>query len=176
MKSIYLWIKESDFQDLMNHLLPSRGNEYQKEEAAFMLAKPEKIGGKEYYNVFRIIKIKSSGFRYQSSFYLELEDHFREELIIEAHRSNASIVEIHSHPGPYSAAFSQTDLAGLEEFVPHVRWRLGGKPYFALVAADSSFDALVWSLEGPGVEKLDALVSDEAVRAPTNITFCRLTE
>jgi hypothetical protein len=37
-----------------------------------------------------------------------------------------------------------SDLLGFEEWVPHVRWRLQGRPYAALVCAGETWDALAW--------------------------------
>jgi hypothetical protein len=54
--------------------------------------------------------------------------------------------EIHSHPGcRQDAGFSPSDLAGFDDFVPHIFWRLRAKRYVALVFGENDFDALVWS-------------------------------
>ena len=67
------------------------------------------------------------------------------------------------------------NLEGLEEFVPHVRWRLGGRPYAALVFAPDGFDAMVWADESGAPEPLEALrVVDGPVLAPSNRTLAYL--
>jgi hypothetical protein len=43
--------------------------------------------------------------------------------------------------------FSGSDIAGFGEWVPHVRWRLRGRPYVALVFDGGVFDALAWDTE-----------------------------
>jgi hypothetical protein len=56
------------------------------------------------------------------------------------------LIEAHSHLGPLAdpARFSPTDLAGLAEWVPHVRWRLSRRPYAALVFGPTTFDGVGW--------------------------------
>ena len=53
----------------------------------------------------------------------------------------ASLVEMHSHIGPWPAGFSYADRLGLQETVPHMWWRLKKRPYLALVVTNCSFDA-----------------------------------
>jgi hypothetical protein len=80
----------------------------------------------------------------QATDYLELTDEARIRIIKVAHDTNTALVEVHCHPGNYPACFSHADIAGLDEFVPHIRWRLKGKPYGALVFAQRSVDGLAW--------------------------------
>lgn len=78
-----------------------------------------------------------------------LSDEMRAEIIRWAWAEEASLVEAHSHAfGP--AQFSPSDLEGLEEWVPHLWWRLRGRPYGAIVVADGTVDALAW-IEGADV-------------------------
>ena len=100
--------------------------------------------------------------------YIELSDSTRAEVIKRAHDLAASLIEIHSHLGPWPAAFSIADRAGLRETVPHMWWRLHKKPYIALVATNTEFDALVW-LDNPTVPRpLDGLNVGERTFVPTN--------
>jgi hypothetical protein len=75
----------------------------------------------------------------------ELDDAHRAEIIQWASRSKGCLIEAHSHGSILlPARMSRFDLAQLEEWVPHVRWRLGGRPYAALVTASKDLDGLAW--------------------------------
>ncbi len=116
----------------------------------------------------------SERFDRQSSYHVTLADDLRAEVIQRAARRGGSLVEAHTHLGPFPAAFSASDIAGLDEWVPHVRWRLGGSPYVALVLAETGFDALVWD-RGTEPERLEALdVPGRGHLVPTGITLGRL--
>jgi hypothetical protein len=94
-------------------------------------------------------------FSFQSAFHIALTNEAQARLIKRAWDLGAAFVELHSHVGidpekgevPVAAAFSPSDLSGFEEFVPHVRWRLGGAPYVAIVVTNAEFDAMVWDGE-----------------------------
>lgn len=83
-------------------------------------------------------------FEIQSAGHIALNDEMRPRMIKRAHDLGCTIVEIHSHLGEKGAAFSSSDLYGFTEFVPHVRWRLGGKPYAAIVLTRSDVDSMAW--------------------------------
>jgi hypothetical protein len=72
------------------------------------------------------------------------------------------------------AAFSPSDLFGLDEFVPHVRWRLKGIPYLAVVLGASDFDALVWRSRSP--EPLGSVRVGSRRLEPTGLTFQSLRQ
>jgi len=59
------------------------------------------------------------------------------------------IIEMHSHLGAYGdpARMSPTDVSGLGEWVPHVRWRLQQRPYAALVLGPHTLDGVAWTGE-----------------------------
>jgi len=85
---------------------------------------------------------------------------------------NAALVEFHSHTNPrFPAAFSPSDLDGLEEMLPHVWWRLRGRPYVAVVVSPDGFDALVWRTSPDVPEPLETLTVGETGHAPTGITI-----
>src|SRR5207249_4867030 len=106
-------------------------------------------------------------FTIQTSFHIELSDPLRAWVIKRAHDLNASLVEIHSHLGPWAAQFSPSDLAGFEEWVPHVRWRLKGRPYGAFVVTRLNFDGLAWIVNTP--VSLDLIIDGE-VHSPTGLS------
>lgn len=91
----------------------------------------------------------------------------RAGLITRAHELSAGLVELHSHPNQRGACFSWSDLHGFDDFVPHVMWRLGGRPYVAVVMAVDSLDGVVWRTAGAEHEPLALVVTDRDVIRPT---------
>src|SRR5689334_18202541 len=73
--------------------------------------------------------VPPNGFSIQTGYHIELTDATRATVIKNAHDRGASLVEMHSHLGPWPAQFSPSDLSGFADWVPHVRWRLKGRPY-----------------------------------------------
>ena len=65
-------------------------------------------------------------------------------------------------------------MLGLGDWVPHVRWRLPGRPYAALVFGDDSFDGLVWTGETSEAGPVAGLrVADEMLE-PTGLSYAEL--
>lgn len=102
--------------------------------------------------------VPPEGLKHQSDVHVSLTDEIRAEVIKWAWDSGLSLVEAHSHGKWGPAKFSPSDLWGLEEWVPHVWWRLQGRPYAALVAADDTFDAIAWIDRPRAAEQVQALV------------------
>lgn len=126
---------------LQNHLLPVP---LVLEEAAFVFASHHQ--GKQG-SVFRAESwygVPPDGFVWRSAYYLELTDETRAKVIKQAHDLDLCLVEFHSHVGDDGAAFSPSDLWGFTEFVPHVWWRLKGRPYAAMVVSAGGLDGLAW--------------------------------
>lgn len=88
--------------------------------------------------------IPPDGFAFQSDYHIELSAETQARVLKRAFDLGASLVEFHSHRSSWPAAFSWSDFRGFEEFVPHVRWRLAGRPYGAVVFHESSVDGLAW--------------------------------
>jgi hypothetical protein len=87
--------------------------------------------------------VPASGFESRSDHHLVLADDFRAEIIKWAWDSGSSLVEAHSHDFGI-ARFSPSDMSGLREWLPHLWWRLRGRPYGAVVVDGDTFDALAW--------------------------------
>jgi Prokaryotic homologs of the JAB domain len=85
---------------------------------------------------------------HQSDFHLEVSDQALASAIKWAWDSGLSLVEVHSHGSNGPTGFSGSDVRGFLEWVPHVWWRLGGRPYAALVVTGDTFDGIAW-IEGP---------------------------
>jgi hypothetical protein len=145
------------FDELLAHL-------ERPEEVAFMLADPPTDG------CFRVRELRTIGgerFLGPRDDNAELDDAIRGDVIRWAWENDACLVEAHSH-GPIflPARFSAFDLDQFVEWVPHVRWRLGGRPYAALVAAGDDIDGLAWIAEAP--EPVDAVLIDGRPRLSTS--------
>lgn len=142
-RPVFLELERDLWDALERHLLPPRPR---AEEAAFMFVQPAAAPRTEM--VLRAVAhelVAADGFELRSLRAIELSDATRGRVIKRAHDLSSSVVELHSHPFPYPAEFSGSDRAGLEELVPHIRWRLKSRPYVAIVVAPDSFDALVWA-------------------------------
>ncbi len=167
MKAL-LKIDDSLFQDLMLHLLPPGS---QHEQAVFLFAHAARSDHQMLFEVADTRKLGPADFAVQKGDYLEMADATRASLIKQAHDLDASLVEMHSHLGPWPAGFSYADRLGLQETVPHMWWRLKKRPYLALVVTDSSFDALVWLDNAKVPHPLDALLVGDQVLTPTNFSL-----
>lgn len=150
-------LPQSMKRQLWEHLLAS---ERRVEEAAFLFVRPT-AGADPSYQVIDWHPVPADGFSFSSAYHFELTDDTRARVIKQAHDLGASLVEIHSHLGSGPPAFSPSDLYGFREFVPHVWWRLRGRPYFALVVSVEGVDGLGW-IDGPDLpERLAALRAGE---------------
>ena len=118
-----------------------------------------------------------SDFKFQSSYHIELTDEVQARLIKAAWNLDCALVELHSHVGDFARpAFSPSDLDGFEEFVPHVRWRLRGKPYLAIVVTATGFDALAWTGASTTPQTLDCIQLEDRRLQPTNYTLAALKQ
>jgi len=112
------------------------------EQVGFMLASK---AGSDIFRVHELRLVEGHRFASWSDEHAEADDAIRGEMIQWAWREDACLVEAHSHGrGFVPARFSRFDFSQFEEWVPHVRWRLRQRPYFALVTAGDEIDALAW--------------------------------
>jgi hypothetical protein len=159
-----LRIDETIYADLLDHL----GAE-PEEQVAFLYTMGE--AAEDELDVAELHPVPPEGFVGQSAYHLALTDEVRAEVIGHAWDLGGAVIEAHTHPGAPRAGFSPTDLDGFEEWVPHVRWRLQGATYIALVFAGADFDALVWEGEGAEPGPLARLLVGEHELLPSNLTI-----
>lgn len=96
-----------------------------------------------------------------------LDDAIRSEVIKWAWETDACLIEAHSHGRWFlPVQFSGFDFDQFEDWVPHVRWRLGGRPYAALVTAGDDVDGLAWFGDAP--EGIEAVLVDGQDAIPTS--------
>jgi hypothetical protein len=142
---VTIQIPESVYRDMRQHLLPRWSRD---EQAGFVYAKPSQENGASLdFAHVQWEPLRRDDFDHQSALHLELRDETKARVIKTAHDLGCSLIEFHSHRGSWPAQFSGSDFAGFEEFVPHVLWRLKGKPYAAVVVTASGIDGLAWTRE-----------------------------
>jgi hypothetical protein len=125
------------------------------EQAGFFLA--EWRPNDQVFSLREWRPVPPAGLACQSDFHLSLTDETCARVIKWSWDAGLSLVEAHSHRTLGPARFSLSDLWGFEDWVPHLWWRLRGRPYAALVTAADTFDAIAW-VNGPKlVEQVDAL-------------------
>ena len=152
---------------LWQHLLPRT---HGAEDVAFLFASASEEGAVHTFEYIDWSPVPPQGFASRSAYHLELSDKTRAAVIKRAHDLGASLVEFHSHRGKWPAHFSLSDWDGFEEFVPHVLWRLKGRPYAAVVVTATGFDALVWLKTADAPTRLDALLAGGQVLSPTRLS------
>ena len=156
---------DTDLRDrLWGHLLPRHTK---KEQAAFLVCNVESNGVTRFKPIDAVF-LNQNDFREQETDYIELTDEARVDLIKRAHIASGSLVEFHSHPGPWPAGFSIADRIGLKDTVAHMRWRLRMRPYLAIVVAPTGYDALVWRRDAKIPEALAGIETAGALSVPAN--------
>lgn len=165
MRSPVIRLQVGLYSALRRHLF-KRGS---KEEEVAFLYLATSLDDADVFDVTAHDLVASDGFEHRSAYHFELSETTQAKVIKRAHDLKACIAEIHCHWFQNRARFSPSDVAGLKEFVPHVRWRLKGRPYFALVFSARSFDGLAWLTddEHPGIVTLEV---DREIAAPTGLT------
>jgi hypothetical protein len=173
MRRIHLGLDEALYRRLHAHLLRQRSR---NEQAAFLLCETTMGPEAALFACLDAMLVEHQQFAIHSAFHLELNDAMRARVIKAAHDRKCSLVEIHSHPWSGLAQFSASDFEGLAEFVPHVWWRLGHRPYGALIITPRGIDGLAW-IEGPEhAERIDALHVGDQVQRMSGLSFLALTE
>lgn len=124
-------------KELRKYLFPE---ESEVEHAVFLFA--ETSSSDFVVKDYRILG--RNDFDIQSSYHIQIRSETIGELIKKAHDLKLSLIEIHSHVEQDKAKFSWSDWKGFEDFVPHIFWRLPGRPYGALVFGNKSIDGLYW--------------------------------
>ena len=167
MPSPQLHLPVRVYNALWRHLLPKHPTD---ETVAFMHTHQNIIDGVRGFQFIEWVPIFPSGFAYRSPYNFELTDETRGSVIKRAHDLGSSLVEFHSHIGSRPARFSLSDQIGFEDFVPHVWWRLKGRPYLAVVVTPGSFDALVWITGPQSPEYLQSIVVNRKMLQPTRLS------
>lgn len=115
-------------------------------------------------------------YAYQGWGGVELADHIRPQTLKWSTEHDAALIEIHSHgAGRWATTFSTTDLRGLTEITPSLLWRLGGRPYGAIVVGGrKDHDSLTWATKGGAPAPIANLVIGTTTTHPTGKALDRL--
>lgn len=167
MKTI-LHCSLSAFESIRNHVLQN-----EDEQAAFIFLEWVQTNGILNLNVKDHYLVQRHELVGDNSLHIDISDETLSRVIQKAAKENLALGEVHSHPFvKRNVRFSWSDMAGFEEFVPHVSWRLRQKPYVALVFGRNDFDALAWSSDPVAPVQLDSITIDRnTVLKPTNRTL-----
>jgi hypothetical protein len=152
---------------IWRHLLADKDG---PEEAAFVFARASSRNGNHVFEHIDWFLVPREGFALHSAFHFELGEEQQAAVIKRAHDLGASIVEFHAHRGDWPAAFSGSDWTGFEEFVPHVWWRLKGRPYAALVVTATGFDGLAWIENAATPIRVTELIANDRLMTPTRLS------
>ena len=152
-------------QRLEDHLLRDR-----QEQVAFAFAEAALTDDGVSFDARDLYLVEPTQLAVQHAYHVSLTDEVQAAVIKLAWERRLALVELHSHTSArWPAEFSHSDLAGLADFVPHVRWRLQRQPYLAIVVTPSGFDALVWRDDAP--EPLEAIQVGDRRLIPTGLTI-----
>jgi hypothetical protein len=166
---VTLQIPKATFAEMRAHLLP---RSTRNEQAGFAFARADiEPGVSITFNYVEWLPLHRKDFDHQSPNHLELRDETRARVIKHAHNMRCSLIEFHSHPAPWPAQFSGSDFHGFDEFVPHVLWRLKGRPYAAVVVAPRGFDALAWVTSPRQLLGVNAVVLGNEKIFPTGLSL-----
>lgn len=163
-------LPEKTYSSILKHLFPKK---VKHESVSFIFASIQRDDKSLDFNFLEWYPVMPSEYEFRSLWYVELKDEIRPKIIKKAFDLDAAIIEIHSHPYDTPAMFSGSDLDGLREFVPHVRWRLKGKPYAALVFSSSDFDGLAWIDNLTDPQPLTELVVNRRHLKPNGLTLSK---
>jgi hypothetical protein len=111
--------------------------------------------------------VPPAGYERQGEYHVTLTDEAQNQAIRWAWKADACLVEAHSHGDLEPAKFSTSDLTGFQDWVPHLWWRLRGRPYAAIVTAARTIDAIGWIADPVVPEAVRRIDLDDGSHFPT---------
>lgn len=160
-----------------HHAISLHLQKHQTEQVVFLFLTQTSDGQNTEFVVQDHYVVPYSGLIHESQFHAEVSEEVQANVIKMAWDKGLCLGEIHSHPDGFGeAAFSPSDLAGFQDFVPHIWWRLKSKPYVAFVFGKKNFDALAWVSNPHSPVGVDRLVVEAKGLVPTNRTIRSLRE
>jgi len=167
-----LRIAEATWDEVQTYL------DHPSERVAFFAATPtdETNSADRDWTVVDVMFLDDDDYSYQGWAGVELADHIRPQTLKWSTELNAALVEIHSHSaGRRATTFSTTDLRGLTEITPSLLWRLGGRPYGAIVVGGrADHDSLAWIAKDARPVPIAELVIGTTATRPTGMALDRL--
>jgi hypothetical protein len=150
------------------------------EQGAFLFADVSQSSKELNLAVQDIYLVPPDGWQVQLEVYLEMKDSERSKIMALARKSGFAVIDCHSHPGSDDEVqFSPSDRYGITDFAAYANWKLGGKPFAAMVWGENSFDAVVWSNDFKNPHSIDELRIEGGVpdvRKPQGSWFHKQTE
>jgi len=137
------------------------------EQAAFLYAEHRQEDKGIHLEAVEYYLVPSEGWEVQHEFHLELTDGERARVLKRARDGGFALIDCHSHPPAVDdVEFSPSDVWGINEFAQYVRWKLGGRPYAAMVWGRISVDAVGWHSDFKAPSRIaEILVSGSHKRA-----------
>jgi hypothetical protein len=118
------------------------------EQGAFLFAEAKRDNGELNLVAAEYYLVPPSGWEVQVEYYLQMKDSERAKIMKLAREKKLCAVDCHSHPRACDDVwFSPSDVAGITEFAQYAKWKLGGKPFAAMVWGEQSVDAVLWQGE-----------------------------
>jgi hypothetical protein len=115
------------------------------EQAVFLYAEHRQDDNGIHVTAVDYHLVPPEGWEIQHEFHLELTDEERARVLKRARDGGYALIDCHSHPPVLDdVEFSPSDVWGITEFAQYVRWKLGGRPYAAMVWGQASVDAVGW--------------------------------
>ncbi|MEX2381222.1 MAG: hypothetical protein WD490_02470 [Opitutales bacterium] len=167
-----LYIADAAYRELVAHLF-----EGDDEQVAFLFAEYNENGPDHGFHFRQAYLVPPSAFDFQSSYHIALADEAWAQIIKTAWDTGTCPIEVHSHRGTeFPPAFSGSDFFGFKKTVPHVRWRLRGRPYAALVFTPDGYDGLVWKGADNEATAVGSIVLDDQILRPSGLSINYLTD
>jgi hypothetical protein len=115
------------------------------EQGAFLFAEAKRNGVGLELRVSDFYLVPRRGWEVQMEVYLQMKDSERAKIMRIARDKNLCAIDCHSHPRAGDDVwFSPSDVFGITEFARYARWKLGGKPFAAMVWGEESVDVVLW--------------------------------
>lgn len=115
------------------------------EQGAFLFASARNEGDGLRLDVVDLYLVPPEGWEVQMDVYLQMSDAERARIMKLAREKDLCAIDCHSHPNSGGNVwFSPSDVAGITEFAQYAKWKLGGKPFAAMVWGEDTLDAVVW--------------------------------
>lgn len=137
------------------------------EAGAFLVA--DWVESRGAFSVTDLLIPERNEVEFASAYHLHLSDDFVARAIVEAWCERKCLIEAHSHRDPHwPAFFSTSDLFGLVDLVPHIRWRMRGTPYASLVLTRHGYAGLAWT-DGRRPTAIERIVADGVTYDPDSM-------
>lgn len=145
------------------------------EQGAFLFAEAKREGETLNLIVADCYLIPARGWDVQVEVYLQMKDSERAKIMMLARQKNLCAIDCHSHPNAHDDVwFSPSDVAGITDFAQYAKWKLGGKPFAAMVWGEKSVDAVVWQddfASARGVATIEIVGDSNQTLTPTGSWF-----